>query len=188
MFILPGTVIEKGEQSGAAFLKGIFSATSGIVLSQVREISGLDTPVLQNWVKRGWVARPQGKKYTEDQLARILIINMLRNVMQIENISFLLTYINGDVNDRSDDIIPESQLYDYVCRIYYLCDGDGEYDLSRLEEYIEKTTAHYVQRIEGSGIRLKKALKIILTAYKASVIKEETRRLLMELRGGESSG
>lgn len=188
MSVLPGTVLEKDGQSGAEFLRGIFCITSGIVLSQVREISGLDTAVLQNWVKRGWVERPVGKKYNENQLARILIINMLRNVMQIENISFLLTYINGRVDDRSDDIIAESELYDYICRIYDLCDGDGDYDVTHLDEYIDDVTTTFTERIAGSGRRLRKALKIILTAYKASLIKKETERLLTEIRGGKDNG
>ena len=38
------------------------------------------------------------------------MINLLRPTMQLDKIARLLQYINGRVEDRSDDIIPEPQL------------------------------------------------------------------------------
>ena len=87
------------------------------MLSQIREVSGIDGSTLQNWTKRGWVENARLKKYNIDQVAHILIINMLRSCIQLDKIAFLLHYINGRVDDRSDDIIRDSVLYDYICRI-----------------------------------------------------------------------
>ena len=179
---IPGTCMEDTGASGAQFLEGIFSATSGIVLSQVREISGLDTSTIQNLIKRGWVSRPVGKRYDQDQLARILLINMLRNVMQIENISFLLTYINGDVDDHSDDIIPESRLFDMVCRIFSRWSRDDALADDALEAYVQAQIAGYEEHIPGSRSRIAQALRIILTAYKAALLREQTLCLLAEIR------
>ena len=121
---IPGTVIpaENGKgPAGSGFLTGIFSATSGLMLSQIKEITGLDAPALQNWIKRGWVSSPTGKRYNIDQVARILIINMLRETLKLECIAYLMSYINGNVDDRSDDIVPESVLYEYICCIVDRC-------------------------------------------------------------------
>jgi DNA-binding transcriptional MerR regulator len=114
---IPGTTILRGDgiQTGSGLLSGIFTATKGLMLSQVKELTGLEVSTLQNWVKRGWVSNPRNKRYDRKQVARILIINALRDCMQLENIAFLMQYINGVVDDRSDDIIDESELYGYLC-------------------------------------------------------------------------
>ena len=105
---IPGTVLKKtdmGNVTGLDFLNKIFYITDGIMLSQIREISGIDGSTLQNWTKRGWVESAKLKKYNIDQVAHILIINMLRGCMQLDRIAFLIRYINGSVDDRADDII-----------------------------------------------------------------------------------
>ena len=52
---------------------------------------------------------------------QILIINMLRPCMQLDKIAFMLEYINGDLEDASDDIIRASVLYDYLdSQDYYI--------------------------------------------------------------------
>ena len=179
---VPGTVIpiEKSTgPGGEGFLRGIFAATSGLMLSQVREITGLQTPALQNWVKRGFVEPPENKRCNIDQVARILIINMLRDVLQIERIAYLLSYLNGSVYDRADDIIPESILYDYICRIRYACGGAwSEHDA---EEAISICTVDYIEKIPGATQRLHQALKVILLALKSSQLKREAENTLATL-------
>ena len=115
--LIPGTILnrkEMGDVTGLEFLKKIFYISDGVMLTQIREISGIDGSTLQNWTKRGWVANARLKRYNIDQVAHILIINMLRSCMQLDKIAFLVSYINGRVYDQSDDIIRDSQLYDYI--------------------------------------------------------------------------
>lgn len=70
---------------------------------------------VQNWVKRGWVSAPVNKRYGERQVARILLINLLRPAMRLDQIASLLRYVNGSVDDRTDDILPDDQLYNWLC-------------------------------------------------------------------------
>lgn len=177
---IPGTVLFKrdmGNLTGLDFLNKIFYISDGIMLSQIREITGVDGSTLQNWVKRGWVANTANKKYSKDHLARILIINMLRGSMLLERIDFLLKYINGDVNISEDDIISESQLYDYICGIVeqMMC-NDGVLTVS-----IKKYTEEYTECIAGARIRLEKALEIIVIAYYASTIQAYSNKLFNQL-------
>ena len=170
---IPGTILNRkqmGDVTGMGFLKKIFYISDGIMLSQIREISGIDGSTLQNWTKRGWVENSKQKRYNIDQLAHILIINMLRSCMQLDRIAFLMKYVNGNVNDRGDDIIRYSELYDYICRIldriiYNINSSDT------LEECIYKETETYEEKISGARRRLNVALEIILTAYYAALIK-----------------
>jgi DNA-binding transcriptional MerR regulator len=179
---IPGTVIpETDGRSNAQFLNGIFAATSSLMLSQIREMTGLDASALQNWVKRGWVSPPQNRRYNVDQVARILIINMLREALQHEKIAFLLSYGNGSVMDRLDDIIPESKLYEYICTVAEEYRGKDVTDSERLRAAIEKVTADYVETTEGASQRLRKALEIIIIAGRSIQVKRRADRLLDEI-------
>lgn len=173
---IPGTTLKRDDMGGVTgieFLNKIFFITDGIMLAQLREISGVDGSTLQNWVKRGWIESAVNKRYSKDQLARILIINMLRPTMQLEKIDYLLHYINGTIDDQSDDIIHESMLYEYVCRIInHISPRGGPGNLTREEmfEMIADATNDYEEVIEGAAKRLHAALEIIVIAYYASLI------------------
>ena len=183
--LIPGTILkrkEMGDVTGLEFLNKIFYISSGVMLSQIREISGIDGSTLQNWTKRGWVANSKLKRYDIDQVAHILIINMLRDCMQLDRITFVIRYINGSVDDHTDDIIRDSQLYDYICRILDRLMPDEETcDIGSLRACIENVTTDYEERVCGARRRLNQALEIIITAYYASVIKRHSDQLVESL-------
>ena len=183
--LIPGTILRRkdmGDVTGMEFLKKIFFISSGVMLSQIREISGIDGSTLQNWTKRGWVANSKLKRYDIDQVAHILIINMLRDCMQLDRITLVIRYINGSVEDHADDIISDSQLYDYICRILdRLLDDDATYDISSLRSCISEVTADYEEKVSGARRRLDQALEIISAAYYASLIKRYSDHLVETL-------
>lgn len=182
---IPGTILDRqkmGGVSGGEFLDKIFYITDGIMLAQIREIAGVDGSTLQNWLKRGWVVNPKNKMYNKDQLARILIINMMRDTMQLCDISFLLTYVNGDPNCREDDIIPESRLYDYICRLLDMLTGAQNLSRDTLIGLIEECTADYEEKLSGARRRLNSALEIIVLSYYANIIKHRADRLISGLK------
>lgn len=171
-----------GDVTGMEFLKKIFFISSGVMLSQIREISGIDGSTLQNWTKRGWVANSKLKRYNIDQVAHILIINMLRDCMQLDRITFVIRYINGNVEDKADDIISDSLLYEYICRILdRLLDDEATYDISSLRSCISEVTADYEEPVSGARKRLDQALEIIIAAYYAALIKRYSDRMVEEL-------
>lgn len=182
---IPGTVLERqkmGGVTGMEFLNKIFFISDGIMLAQIREIAGVDGSTLQNWLKRGWVVNPVNKMYNKEQLSRILIINMLRDTMQLSDISFVLTYVNGDASRQEDDIISESRLYDYICRLVDMLTGMGELTRDTLREQIEECTSDYVEKMSGARRRLNSALEIIILSLYANVIKRHADTLIEKLR------
>ena len=181
---IPGTKLKKAEMenlTGLAFLKKVFFVSEGVMLTQIRDISGIDSSTLQNWTKRGWVANAKLKKYNIDQVAHILIINMLRSCMQLEHIAFLIQYINGDVEDTSDDIITDSQLYDYICRILEHIISTGDCSLEEIADCVSNITADYVEPFEGARERLDHALEIIVVTYYSALLKRRATTLLENL-------
>ena len=185
--LIPGTKLYRSDMGGVTgmeFLSKIFFITDGVMLTQIREISGIDGSTLQNWTKRGWVANSKYKKYDINQIAHILIINMLRSCMQLDRITDLIEYINGDVSDRSDDIIEDAVLYDYICKIldklmtYELC------SLGSIREAISDEIKEYKEVMPGARERLARALEIIVVAYYASLMKRHSDSLISDLFTG----
>ncbi|MBQ9597854.1 MAG: DUF1836 domain-containing protein, partial [Bacteroidales bacterium] len=121
------------------------------------------------------------KKYNINQVAHILIINMLRSCMQLERIAFLIQYINGSVSDRSDDIIPDSELYDIICRVLDRLSVQEGVSLRSIDEMIQTEISDYKEPVEGAKNRLYQALQVIITAYYAAIIKRVMDRRLNRL-------
>lgn len=172
---LPGTTIEaanRNAESARELLDNIFMA-GGLVLSQVSGLTGLEPYIVQNWVKRGFLSPPQHKKYTKRQFCRIAIINMLRDAIQIDRIVGLLSFINGRLDDESDDIIDDSQLY-----VYYIEAVNGverESDISDVGEKVRKCVEAAVQGFDepfpGAKNRLLKVLAVMVFAHYSAVMK-----------------
>ena len=182
---IPGTVLEKqkmGGVTGLDFLNKIFFISDGIMLAQIREIAGVDGSTLQNWLKRGWVVNPKNKMYDKEQLARILIINMLRDTMQLIDISFLLTYVNGDTARVEDDIIPESRLYDYICRLVDTVTHMQVLTQDSLSALVAECTADYEEKVGGARRRLNAALEIIIMSLYANVVKRRADQMIDALK------
>ncbi len=178
---IPGTVIEKkkiGNVTGLEFLDKIFFVTDGIMLAHIREICAIDGSTLQNWTKRGWVASAKSKKYDKNQLARILIINMMRDTMQLDKISRILAYVNGRVEDKTDDIIPESELYGYLCTIIdQLVEDELPPDADNIHDLIARALGGYEEKVAGALKRLERACSVIILTYYAALVKQKADSL-----------
>lgn len=161
----------------AAFIP-LIEATNGLSLGQVCAITDLEPSTIQNWVKRGFVARPINKKYRERQLARILLIAALRDALQIEHIGSLMGMVNGDANDESDDIIAEETLYDYFCSVVA---GDTP-ALQEIPNRVNKTVRQYHAQTDGAEKRLKEALTVMAYAYTATIYKKKAEETFGKMK------
>ena len=170
-YTLPGTIIEvdgNDPQGAQKALDGIF-AVKGLILSQVSQLTGLEPYVIQNWVKRGFLSPPRHKLYSRRQFCRILLINMLRESLRIEQITTLLSYMNGHLDDESDDLIDDSVLYDYFFR------------LLQAHTSPEAVTADFQEPCPGAHRRLVQTLTVMHIAYEAAQLQKKTATLLAEL-------
>ena len=175
---LPGTVLQIPREDADRIpeLMGSMFLAGGIVLSQVSGITGLEPYTVQNWVKRGFLSPPEKKRYTLRQLCRIININMLKGVLPMERVCGLLGYINGQLNDESDDVIDDSQLYFMFVRLAArLKELYGEEDRELL---LEETLSDYQEPIPGAKERVKQVLRIMLTAWLAARMRQEAEKML----------
>lgn len=158
---IPGTNMVYTEENAFSTFKSMIEVCGGLSLSQVCKITSLQTSTIQNWVKRGYAPRPVNKKYYEKHLARILLINSLRDSINIEQIDELMKMINGDVNDISDDIVSEETLYDYFSNAI------NRLDITNLDDKYIESVVEEILKNEDRNIydRLKYSLKFMVYAY-----------------------
>ena len=178
---IPGTTLE-GLRSNADRTEGLFQSmflAGGLTLSQVACITGLENHTIQNWVKRGFLPPPQNKRYTMEQVCRIININILKGNMPLEQIIKLMAYLNGDLADESDDLVDDTKLFfmfvSLAARARHL-GGDETW-----EEALDHITADYVEPMPGAREKLRKVLKIMLTTWIANLVKAAADQMINEL-------
>lgn len=179
---IPGTVLIAEEREGAlveAQFRAMF-LPGGILLSQVSAITGLDGYIIQNWVKRGFLTKPVNKHYSLRQLCRIININMLKSILPLPDICSLLGYVNGQLDNEADDMIDDSDLYFMFVRLAVrskeLYKADGR------DTVLDEELAHYQEPVPGAKERVKEVLRIMLTAWLAARMAQETTRMLNNLK------
>lgn len=180
-WIIPGTVLQ-AERAQAGHIPDQFRSMflgGGMVLSQVAAITGLEPHTVQNWVRRGFLTPPENKRYSLRQLCRLININMLKSVLPIERVCGLLGYINGQLNDESDDIIDDSVLY--FMFVGLAARARELYNPQEAEVLLRQTMADYEEPMPGAKQRVEKALRIMLVAWIAARMRQEAEQMLSEI-------
>ena len=161
---LPGTTIAvdwNRPEEAETLLNSLFLA-GGLMLSQVASLTGLEPYVIQNWVRRGFVAPPERKRYSRRQFSRIVLINMLKDSMQLDKICTLLSYVNGDLDDESDDLIDDTQLYLYFVRLVVLVERKNPTGPEEAAQWCCAAVEDYQEPVPGA--RLKQEAEALLSA------------------------
>lgn len=184
MEYIPGTTLTFNDVAADncfSLIAPLLTVTKGLTLAQVRELTGLETSTIQNWIKRGWVKNPEEKRYGEEQVMRIILINMMRGSMQLEQIAFLMSYINGSVEDRSDDILPDRELFNVLCSIIYECEQNSVYDATELDFAIDSYLKSVTIRDDISRTKLRTALRAMVLAILSTRMRDLAQKAFAEL-------
>lgn len=178
---IPGTTLTASredadrteERFAALFLAG------GLTLSQVASVTGLEPYTVQNWVKRGFLPSPVNKRYNMEQLCRLINMNILKGTMPLDQIVKLMSYLNGNLADESDDLVDDTMLFFLFVRLSararYIGGGKS------WDEALAEVTADYAEPVPGAREKLVKVLKVMLTVWCANSLKAEAERMLAEL-------
>ena len=178
---LPGTVLQIPDKD-AQHIRQVFTSLflgGGIVLSQVSGITGLEPYTVQNWVKRGFLPPPEKKRYSLSQLCRIITIHMLKPILPMEQICGMLSYVNGDLDCTSDDIIDDAKLYFMFLRL--AAGARSMQTPEGREAQIAKELADYREPVPGAKARVEQVLRIMLTAWAAAQLRQITEGMMSEL-------
>ena len=179
---LPGTVLsfpaEEADNIEKQFQNMFLGG--GLVLSQVAGITGLEPYTIQNWVKRGFLTNPVQKRYSLRQLCRIININMLKAALPMEEICGLLSYINGDLSDESDDLIDDASLY--FLFVHLAVNHRKMNTPQGRDEYMEQVLSRYPELSPEAKHRIEQVLRIMLTAWAASQLRQHAENMVKELK------
>lgn len=176
---IPGTVLPYRADIVSAFsgISPLVEAAGGLSLSQVCAITGLEGSTIQNWVKRGWVPKPQGKKYDAAHLPRILLISALRENIQIEQLVILIE----SVTHPETHGISEAALYDALCKAVRGLD-------SRETEFgaeLHRRLPLLARALAGSEGRVRQGIERTLTAmtywYLAGALRRRASEIIQDI-------
>lgn len=187
-WIIPGTTLE-GLRSNADRTDGLFQSlflAGGLTLSQVSSITGLEPYTIQNWVKRGFLSSPRNKRYDMEQVCRIININILKGNMTIDQAIRLMTYLNGDLTDESDDLVDDTMLFFLFVKLASRARYIG--GTKAWDDALVEITEDYQEPVPGAREKLIQVLKIMLTVWCANKLKEQAEAMLTELDGTNLKG
>lgn len=171
------------EQVGKGFakVKMLLDATGGLSLSQVCAVTGLEGSTIQNWVKRGWVEHPIGKKYEEVHIARILIINALKECIKLEHIAMLMSYVKGQSFDGNETKIKESMLYDFLCDALKQSGRTDDHSRGGVESVVERVIKDHKEPDPNTRERIRKALSLMMYACVCTDVKRRTEAMMEQI-------
>jgi len=172
----PGTTIEvsKIEDGDSKRLFESIFATGGITLSQVCIMTGLEPYLIQNWVKRGFVSSPKKRTYSQRQFARIIIINMLRESLQMDQICELISITTVTLNDEGDDIIGDDDLYHKYVDMF----TNNKIDIGNrdsVKEAADKAADEFDERLPIPKKEISGILQVMAYAYFSGQLKRNAQ-------------
>ena len=180
-WIIPGTTLS-GERENADRIDGLFQSlflAGGLTLSQVASITGLEPYTIQNWVKRKFLAPPQGKRYDMEQVCRLININLLKGTMPLEQIIHLMAYLNGDLTSEDDDLVDDTMLFFFFVRLASRARYIGGSEA--WDDALWEITEGYSEPQPGARDKLIKVLKIMLTVWCANMLKQQAQIMIDQL-------
>jgi len=181
IWTIPGTTLTE-KRSEADRIDSLFHSmflAGGLTLSQVAAITGLEAHTIQNWVKRGFLAPPRGKRYDMEQVCRIINMNLLKGALPLEQICSLMTYLNGVLSDESDDLVDDTKLYFMFVRLAARArhiGGSQDWD-----DALVQITEDYEEPVPGAREKLIRVLKIMLTVWFANTLRSAAEKMITEL-------
>ncbi len=172
MRLLPGTMIETQVGDCRQILNPIF-LTGGITLSQLSTITGLEPHTVQNWIKRKYIASPVNKKYSQNQLCRIIMINMLKDVFTIDEVCGLFDYLNLPIIKGDGNPIGEDEIYHYFTAILFQINGE----IDMFDRTVNEVVNGFEEPQKGCKKRLVELLEIMVSAYLSYSYKQKASLL-----------
>ena len=106
---------------------------------------------------------------------------MLKESLQLDKICEMLSYINGALDDESDNLISDSELYHRYVDLVSGSRGGIITDREAIERAVRESAAGYEEPIPGARARLIKILQVMTFAHYASISRKSAEEILSKL-------
>ena len=152
------------------------SRIMGVTASQIYNMTGLEIHIVHNWVKRNFLTSPVKKLYSAEQFASIIIINMMRESVQIERISKMLDFTKtpGDKEGISTVSL-------YCLFVDTLCKLEGNSEPEAVKSEVQKAIAGFLGEGSAKARALEIMLRAMVYAYSSARMKELAKESLLSL-------
>ena len=97
----------------------------------------------------------------------------------MESICRILSYVNGQLDDESDDIIDDSVMYLFFLRL--AAANRGTWPPQGLHETLDRVLAGYQEPCPGAKHRVADALEVMLTAWFSSQLQKQAAEQMQQL-------
>ena len=112
-------------------------------------------PMINNYAKRGLIARPDGKRYTKDHLVMIAMVIYLRSIFKMEDISKIMKpLIENYYSEYDDTISPEV--------VYSLAQEATENSRQEFFSGIDESVSAIKNRIEDTDIADDQSMEVLV--------------------------
>lgn len=101
--------------------------------------------------------------------------------MQIDNILRLLSYINGALDDESDDSIDDCTLYNLFVNLLGRL-GDQLPPEAELAHQCDEELRDFEEKIPDSRRRIKEVLMVMVYAYYSACAKRKVDQLMKDIK------
>ena len=157
-------------------LSAVVKSCGGVTLAQVAAVTGIQGSTIQNWVKRGFAPASDSKRYQLKHIARFLLLDRLRDALPLDQVLFLLRYINGDLEDTADDRIDDVALYTLYCKAAKECTANDR------EHVFEQVCRLLHTSDVADPIPVASALTVMVMAGRAAALVRETNQYIHILK------
>jgi hypothetical protein len=173
---IPGTCIQLPYEMIDDVERLLEPVFAGLLLSQVVAIGqNMSNEMIQNWVKRGYVPTTVEKKYHRRHVVRILLINVLKDGMQLEQCVNLLEYANAIEG------MDEETLYLLFCKVALTLAYGGDFSEMHFRSALERHRAELGELSEDAYQRTVKVIGIMVLIYAASTFQQRVANLYSSL-------
>lgn len=109
-------------------------------------------PLINNYTKRGLIAKPEGKRYTGDHMIMIAMVLYLKGLFKLEKIEKLMKPLVDNYQSAYDEKIDPAILYEEACKINANAQDDFaarvDRDIESIKKHLEDTDVADDERME----------------------------------------
>ncbi len=125
--------------------------------------------------------RPQAAEevFSSLFLAGGLVLSQVTQVTGLE--PYILSYINGALDDEGDDTIDDTELYGAFVLVAGSVQKHGLTSESEMNRLIADGLKDYKESIPGAKERIEQALRIMITAWRAAQLQTKAQSMMNAL-------
>ncbi|MGI6205948.1 MAG: DUF1836 domain-containing protein [Anaerovoracaceae bacterium] len=131
--------------------------------------------IINNYARKGLIAKPNGKKYTKAHMIMIAMVIYLRSIFKIEDISKLMKPLIDSYNSKYDDSIDPEVVYD-------IAENVVEHSRNEFFTGIDDSISLIKRRLEDTDIeddeRMEMLILILTLSIRAGMEKYLANRLM----------